>query len=45
VEMASELISRPILLPDFPQLTGAYGAALYAMEEAASKEASENTKN
>ncbi len=37
VEMASELIGRPILLPDFPQITGAHGAALYAMDEAANK--------
>ncbi|MCF6179664.1 MAG: acyl-CoA dehydratase activase [Geopsychrobacter sp.] len=30
VEMAEELIGRPVLLPKFPQLTGALGAALYA---------------
>jgi len=44
VEMASDLICRPILLPDFPQFTGAYGAALYAMDEAADK-AVGNTTN
>jgi predicted CoA-substrate-specific enzyme activase len=37
VEMAADLICRPVLLPDFPQLTGAYGAALYAMDEADDK--------
>ncbi|MDH4008405.1 MAG: acyl-CoA dehydratase activase [Desulfuromonadales bacterium] len=35
VEMAAELIGSPILLPEFPQLTGAHGAALYALGEAA----------
>jgi predicted CoA-substrate-specific enzyme activase len=33
VDMAQEVIGRPILVPPFPQLTGAIGAALYAMEE------------
>lgn len=33
VEMTAELIGRPVLLPEFPQLTGALGAALYAREE------------
>jgi predicted CoA-substrate-specific enzyme activase len=33
VEMTEELIGRPVLLPEFPQLTGAIGAALYAREE------------
>ena len=32
VEMAGELINREILVSDHPQLTGAIGAALYAME-------------
>jgi (R)-2-hydroxyacyl-CoA dehydratese activating ATPase len=33
VQMAAEMIGRPILLPEHPQLAGAFGAALYAMEE------------
>ncbi len=32
VTMMEELIDRPILVPKFPQLTGAIGAALYAKE-------------
>ncbi len=32
VEMTEELIGRPVLLPEFPQLTGALGAALYARD-------------
>ncbi|TWJ14180.1 acyl-CoA dehydratase activase [Geobacter argillaceus] len=32
VEMAQEMIERPVLVPDFPQLAGAVGAALYAVE-------------
>jgi activator of 2-hydroxyglutaryl-CoA dehydratase len=32
VKMTEEMIGRPILVPDYPQLTGALGAALYAME-------------
>ncbi len=32
VTMAEEIIERKILVPPFPQLTGAVGAALYAME-------------
>lgn len=32
VEMAVTLIHRNILVPEYPQLTGAIGAALYAME-------------
>jgi predicted CoA-substrate-specific enzyme activase len=31
VEMTAEMIGRPVLLPKYPQLTGAVGAALYAM--------------
>ncbi|HEY5673422.1 MAG TPA: acyl-CoA dehydratase activase [Malonomonas sp.] len=34
VEMTEELIGRPVLLPEYPQLTGALGAALYALEAA-----------
>jgi predicted CoA-substrate-specific enzyme activase len=34
VEMAAELIGRPVLLPEFPQFTGAHGAALYARSAA-----------
>ncbi|MGD9045721.1 MAG: acyl-CoA dehydratase activase [Desulfobacterales bacterium] len=33
VKMTEEIIEREILVPDFPQLTGAIGAALYAMED------------
>jgi predicted CoA-substrate-specific enzyme activase len=33
VKMAEELIGRTPLLPEHPQLTGAIGAALYAMKE------------
>lgn len=32
VEMAKELIGKNILVPEHPQLTGAVGAALYAIE-------------
>jgi predicted CoA-substrate-specific enzyme activase len=32
VEMAAEMIGRPVRLPDFPQLAGAVGAALYARD-------------
>jgi len=32
VTMAKELIGRNILVPDYPQLTGAVGAALYSIE-------------
>lgn len=32
VKMAEEMIGRNILVPDYPQLTGAIGAALYAMQ-------------
>jgi (R)-2-hydroxyacyl-CoA dehydratese activating ATPase len=32
VKMTEEIIGRNILVPDYPQLTGAIGAALYAME-------------
>ncbi|OGP33954.1 MAG: ATPase [Deltaproteobacteria bacterium GWC2_65_14] len=33
VEMAEERIGRPVMLPEFPHLAGAIGAALYAMDE------------
>ncbi len=33
VQMMEELINRPILVPQLPQLTGAIGAALYAMAD------------
>ncbi|GLI37783.1 ATPase [Geobacter hydrogenophilus] len=33
VEMAAEMIGRPVLLPEFPQLAGAIGAALYARDD------------
>jgi activator of 2-hydroxyglutaryl-CoA dehydratase len=29
--MTEEIIGRDILVPEYPQLTGAIGAALYAM--------------
>jgi predicted CoA-substrate-specific enzyme activase len=32
VKMTEKIIEREILVPDFPQLTGAIGAALYAMD-------------
>lgn len=32
VTMAEEMIGRPVLLPEFPQIAGAVGAALYAMD-------------
>jgi len=32
VKMAEEIIERQILVPEYPQLAGAIGAALYAME-------------
>ncbi len=33
VNMMEEIIGRKILVPDYPQLSGAIGAALYAMEK------------
>jgi predicted CoA-substrate-specific enzyme activase len=33
VKMMEEIIGREILVPDYPQLSGAIGAALYAMEK------------
>ena len=35
VKMTEQIIEREILVPDYPQLTGAIGAALYAMENKA----------
>ncbi|MBW1769545.1 MAG: ATPase, partial [Deltaproteobacteria bacterium] len=32
VKMLEEIIKRDILVPEYPQLTGAVGAALFAME-------------
>ena len=32
VEMAAEMIGRPVTTPEFPQLAGAIGAALYARD-------------
>jgi predicted CoA-substrate-specific enzyme activase len=32
VKMTEEMIGRKILVPEYPQLTGAIGAALYAMQ-------------
>jgi predicted CoA-substrate-specific enzyme activase len=33
VTLTEEMIERPVLVPQHPQLTGAIGAALYAMED------------
>ncbi len=33
IKMANELLHREILVPKFPQLIGAIGAALYAMDK------------
>jgi len=33
VKMTEEILGRRILVPEHPQLTGAIGAALYAMEK------------
>lgn len=32
VDMAGQMLGRKILVPPYPQLTGAFGAALYAMD-------------
>jgi predicted CoA-substrate-specific enzyme activase len=42
VTMTEEMIERPVLLPEYPQLAGAVGAALYAMDQ---KEAAEMPEN
>jgi predicted CoA-substrate-specific enzyme activase len=41
VQMAEDMIGRPVLLPELPQLAGAVGAALYARDE---KETQEETE-
>ena len=33
VKMTEEIIKREILVPEYPQLSGAVGAALYALEK------------
>ncbi len=33
VKMVEEITKHDILVPEYPQLTGALGAALYAIEE------------
>lgn len=33
VEMAEEMLGRPVIRPEFPQLAGAMGAAIYAINE------------
>lgn len=38
VQMTEEMIGRPVLLPEFPQLAGAVGAALYALDGNVSQE-------
>jgi (R)-2-hydroxyacyl-CoA dehydratese activating ATPase len=38
VRMMEDLIGRSVLVPEHPQLTGAIGAALYAMSESGEKE-------
>ena len=42
VTMTEEMIERPVLLPEYPQLAGAIGAALYAREQKESVETPEN---
>ncbi len=42
VTMTEEMIARPVLLPEFPQLAGAIGAALYAMDQKETAEISES---
>ena len=42
VTMTEEMIARPVLLPEFPQLAGAIGAALYALDQ---KESAETTES
>ncbi|HLO10249.1 MAG TPA: BadF/BadG/BcrA/BcrD ATPase family protein, partial [Desulfobacteria bacterium] len=33
VEMAGEMVGQPVVLPEHPQLAGAIGASLYALDE------------
>ncbi|MBW1777567.1 MAG: ATPase [Deltaproteobacteria bacterium] len=42
VQMTEEQIGRPVLIPPHPQLTGAVGAALYALEAVQAGAAEEN---
>jgi len=35
VSMFEEIIGRDVLVPEYPQLTGAVGAALFALEKGA----------
>jgi predicted CoA-substrate-specific enzyme activase len=42
VTMTEEMIERPVLLPEYPQLAGAVGAALYAMDQKETAEMPEN---
>jgi activator of 2-hydroxyglutaryl-CoA dehydratase len=35
VQMVEEIIKHAVLVPEYPQLTGAVGAALFAMENEA----------
>ena len=44
VEMTEEMIGRPVLLPEFPQLAGAIGAALYALEGKGSAQAEDESE-
>jgi predicted CoA-substrate-specific enzyme activase len=41
VEMAEEMTGRSILRPEFPQLVGAVGAALYALDETSQEKSDE----
>lgn len=45
VTMTEEMIGRPVLLPEFPQLAGAVGAALYAMDQKESAEMPESDES
>lgn len=40
VEMAAEMLSRPVIRPEYPQLAGAIGAAIYALHEKGEAETS-----
>jgi predicted CoA-substrate-specific enzyme activase len=41
VEMAAEMLGRPVIRPEFPQLAGAMGAAIYAINETSEAGSSE----
>ncbi|MFA6443084.1 MAG: FGGY-family carbohydrate kinase, partial [Sterolibacterium sp.] len=45
VEMTAEIIGRPVLLCEHPQLVGAMGAALYARDERLSASAATETQS